>query len=102
MLFAPITNAPPACRHHPLTTLPALLVTIREMRQNGAAYAAQIVANARALGKALDEEGIPVEARDFGYTSSHQIAVNVSEHGGGVPVAEGRTGNGNAGRGRRE
>ena len=68
--------------------MPALLVAIREMQQHAAAYAAQIVANAQALGAALDAEGIPVEARDFGYTQSHQIAVNVSAHGGGVPVAQ--------------
>jgi glycine hydroxymethyltransferase len=79
---------PGSSSNHHLNTLPGLLVTIREMRQNGAAYAAQIVANARALGKALDEEGVPVEARDFGYTSSHQIAVNVSTLGGGVPAAQ--------------
>ena len=79
---------PGSSSNHHLNTLPALLVAIREMRQHGAAYASQIVANARALGKALDDEGIPVEARDFGYTASHQIAVNVSGHGGGVPVAQ--------------
>ena len=38
----------------------------------------EIVANARALGQALDYQGIAVEAKDFGYTSSHQIAVNVA------------------------
>ena len=29
-----------------------------------------------------------VEARDFGYTESHQIAVNVSAYGSGVSVAQ--------------
>ena len=43
---------------------------------------------ARALGQALDDEGIDVQAKDFGYTSSHQVAVNVAAHGGGVPVAQ--------------
>jgi glycine hydroxymethyltransferase len=79
---------PGSSSNHHLHTLPALLIAIREMQAHGANYAAQIVANARALGKALEDEGIPVEARDFGYTSSHQIAVNVSAHGGGVPVAQ--------------
>ena len=51
-------------------------------------YAGQIVVNAQALGRALDDEGIPVEARDFGYTQSHQIAVNVADHGGGLEVAQ--------------
>ena len=78
---------PGSSSNHHLHTLPALVVAIREAKANGAAYAAQIVANARALGKALDEEGVPVEARDFGYTSSHQIAVNVAAFGGGVQTA---------------
>jgi glycine hydroxymethyltransferase len=63
-------------------------VTIREMKEHAASYAAQIVANARALGQALSDEGIDVEAKDFGFTCSHQIAVNVAAHGGVVPVAQ--------------
>ena len=95
--------APPAPRSHwpsrsrqgdssrnfsPVHTLPALLVAIREMRQHASTYAAQVVRNAQALGRALDDEGIRVEARDFGYTASHQIAVNVAAYGGGVGVAQ--------------
>ena len=44
--------------------------------------------NAKALGQALDDEGMQVEGRDFGFTESHQIAVNVSGYGGGVAVAQ--------------
>jgi len=40
------------------------------------------------LGRALEDEGIRVEAREFGYTASHQIAVNVATYGGGVAVAQ--------------
>jgi glycine hydroxymethyltransferase len=58
------------------------------MKQHASTYAAQIVRNAQALGKALDESGVDVEARDFGYTRSHQIAVNVGAYGGGVAVAQ--------------
>jgi glycine hydroxymethyltransferase len=29
-----------------------------------------------------------VEAKEFGFTKSHQIAVNASEHGGGVKAAQ--------------
>ncbi len=79
---------PGSSSNHRLHTLPALLVAIREMRQHGQAYATQIVRNAKALGQALNDEGIPVEARDFGYTESHQIAVNVAAFGGGVAVAQ--------------
>jgi glycine hydroxymethyltransferase len=78
---------PGSSSNHHLHTLPALLVAIREMQEHAASYAGQIVANAQALGHALEAEGIPVEARDFGYTKSHQIAVNVAGYGGGVEVA---------------
>jgi glycine hydroxymethyltransferase len=79
---------PGSSSNHHLHTLPALLVAIREMRQHAAVYAAHIVRNAQALGQALEDDGIAVEARDFGYTQSHQIAVNVSTYGGGVAVAQ--------------
>jgi glycine hydroxymethyltransferase len=79
---------PGSSSNHHLHSLPALVVAIREMRAHAHAYAAQIVSNAQALGKALEAEGVTVEARDFGYTQSHQIAVNVATFGGGVPVAQ--------------
>ena len=79
---------PGSSSNHHLHTLPALIVAIREMQTHAREYAAQTVRNAQALGKALDEEGIDVQARDFGYTQSHQIAVDVSSNGGGVPVAQ--------------
>ena len=78
---------PGSSSNHHLHSLPGLLVAIREMKQHAQAYAAQVVANAQALGRALDDAGIGVEARDFGYTRSHQIAVNVAAHGGGVATA---------------
>jgi glycine hydroxymethyltransferase len=79
---------PGSSSNHHLHTLPALLVAIREMKVFGRDYAAQIVRNAQALGRSLDELGTPVEARAFGYTQSHMIAVNVSQWGGGVEVAK--------------
>jgi len=79
---------PGSSSNHHLNTLPALLVATREMKQFGREYAIQIVRNAQALGSSLDELGTPVEAREFGYTRSHMIAVNVSAWGGGVEVAK--------------
>lgn len=79
---------PGSSSNHHLHSLPALLVAIREMKQYGRAYATQIVRNAQALGHSLDELGTPVEAREFGYTQSHMIAVNVAQEGGGVEVAK--------------
>ena len=79
---------PGSSSNHHLHTLPALLVATREMKQYGRVYAEQIVRNAQALGSSLDELGTPVEAREFGYTRSHMIAVNVAQWGGGVEVAK--------------
>jgi glycine hydroxymethyltransferase len=79
---------PGSSSNHHLNTLPALLVATREMKKYGRDYASQIVRNAQALGRSLDELGTPVEARDFGYTCSHMIAVNVAQWGGGVEVAK--------------
>lgn len=78
---------PGTSSNHHLYSLPALLVAIREMKAHGKAYAAQICKNAVALAQALEACGIPVEAKDFGYTQSHQIAVNVFAFGGGVKAA---------------
>jgi glycine hydroxymethyltransferase len=84
---------PGSSSNHHLHTLPALLVAVREMSKYGRDYAEQIVRNAQALGSSLDELGTPVEARDFGYTRSHMIAVNVARWGGGVEVAKRLEGN---------
>jgi glycine hydroxymethyltransferase len=53
----------------------------------GEAYADQVIRNAKALGRALEKQGFSVEAKDFGYTQSHQIALNVKELGGGDEAA---------------
>jgi glycine hydroxymethyltransferase len=79
---------PGSSSNHHLFSLPALLVAVREMKRYGRDYAAQIVRNAQTLGRVLDELGTPVEAREFGYTRSHMIAVNVATWGGGVEVAK--------------
>jgi len=79
---------PGSSSNHHLHSLPALVVATREIKKYGREYAAQIVRNAQALGQSLDELGTPVEAREFGYTRSHMIAVNVSQWGGGVEVAK--------------
>ncbi len=79
---------PGSSSNHHLHTLPALCIAIREMQQHGPSYTTQIVRNAKALGQALEDAGVAVEARDFGYTESHQIAVNVSAYGSGVTVAQ--------------
>jgi glycine hydroxymethyltransferase len=78
---------PGSSSNHHLHSLPALVVATREMKAHGVTYAHATVANAQAFARALDEAGVSVEARDFGYTRSHQVAVNVANFGGGVEAA---------------
>ncbi len=47
-----------------------------EMKAHGKAYAKQIVANSRALGKQLDKWGFPVKFKGLGYSRSHQLHVD--------------------------
>jgi glycine hydroxymethyltransferase len=78
---------PGSSSNHHLHSLAGLVVAIREMKQHGRQYVDQIVRNAQALGRALAAQGIGVEAEEFGFTRSHQIAVDVADFGGGVEVA---------------
>ncbi len=78
---------PGSSSNHHLHSLAGLVVATREMKEHGRDYARQVVRNAQALGRALSDSGIAVEAKDFGFTRSHQVAVNVSSFGGGVEVA---------------
>jgi len=74
---------PGATSNHHLFTLPAMLVATLEMREFGKAYAADVVANAQAFGRALVKRGVPALGEAMGFTRSHQIAVDASSFGGG-------------------
>jgi glycine hydroxymethyltransferase len=78
---------PGSSSNHHLHSLTALVVAIREMKQHGREYVDRIIRNAQALGRALSDQGVTVEAAEFGFTRSHQVAVNVAAFGGGVEVA---------------
>ena len=65
-----------------------LAVTLAEMDVFAKDYAAQTCKNARALGQALYERGVPVLCPDLGFTRSHAIAVDVSQFGGGKDCAK--------------
>ena len=58
-----------------------MLIAIWELAQFGREYAAQTVANAKDLGQALTDEGVNVEAKELGFTESHQLAINVTNFG---------------------
>ncbi len=78
---------PGVVSNHHLWRLPALAVTLLEMKEFGTTYAHQIVLNAQSLGKALDQRGIPVLAKKLGYTQSHQLILDVHAFGGGGVIA---------------
>ncbi|MEM7115734.1 MAG: aminotransferase class I/II-fold pyridoxal phosphate-dependent enzyme [Chloroflexota bacterium] len=88
-LTEPLTEAifPVLAATHQVNRVAALAVSAAEMLEYGSVYMAQIVKNSQALGKALEERGIPVLAADRGYSKTHQVIANVREFGGGLDVA---------------
>ena len=72
---------------HQVNRVAALAASAAEIIEYGAFYMAQIVKNAKALGKALDERGIPVLLAHKGYTQTHQVIARVRQFGGGLEVA---------------
>ncbi len=79
---------PGTVSNHHLHHVAGLAVSLAEMLEFGEAYAAQTVANAKALAGALYEEGFEVLCEHKGFTESHQIAINALKLGGGAAVAE--------------
>jgi len=55
----------------------ALAHALLEMKKFGRQYANQVIRNSRALAEALDEAGVPVRCREYGYTASHQILLDM-------------------------
>jgi glycine hydroxymethyltransferase len=71
-----------------LGRLPAVGIAALEMKLFGAELARQTVKNAQAAGQYLCENGVEVLCESKGFTRSHQIAVDVSDFGGGKKVAQ--------------
>ena len=78
---------PGSSSNHHLDTLVALAIATYEMMEFGQPYARQTIANAKALGAKLFEMGFKMQAAELGFTESHQLAIDVSEFGGGDEVA---------------
>jgi glycine hydroxymethyltransferase len=74
---------PLSVSNHHLRRLPALGLTAVEMWVFGKDYAKQTVRNARKAGEYFCDKGLKVLGEKRGFTMSHQIAVDVAEHGGG-------------------
>ncbi|GBE19274.1 serine hydroxymethyltransferase [archaeon BMS3Abin16] len=85
-----IDNAvfPGVVSNHHLHHLAGLAVALAEMLEFGEDYAAQTIANAKALAEALYERGFEVLCEHKGFTESHQVLVDVTHHGKGTRVAK--------------
>ena len=73
--------------NHHLNRLPALAGTFIEWMECGEAQADAIVANAKALGQALAERGVPILGADLGFTESHTLILIVDKYGDGGALA---------------
>jgi len=78
---------PGSSSNHHLDTLVSLAITTCEMLSFAEDYAKQTISNAKVLARNLHDLGLKVHAKDFDFTETHQIAIDVSELGGGNEVA---------------
>ena len=60
-----------------LNRIAALGLALEEMQEDPG-YGNRVVENSRALARALDEQGVPVRFSERGYTSSHQVLLDLS------------------------
>lgn len=77
------TIYPALSANYDVHRLAPLAVVASEHLRSAAAYGRECIANARALGAALSEHGIPLLGESFGFTESHHLAVDVRGLGGG-------------------
>ena len=56
-----------------------LVWALDESRRVGGKYAAQVIANSKALARALHEGGVPVKCSDRGFTESHQVILAITD-----------------------
>lgn len=73
--------------NHHLNRLPALAGTFIEWMECGEAQADVIVTNAKSLGQALSERGVPILGADLGFTESHTLILIVDKYGDGGALA---------------
>lgn len=73
---------------HHLHHLAAKTIALAEHLDFGEKYAEQVIRNAKALAQAIHERGIRVLGEKRGFTESHQVVVDVKQHGGGEWAAK--------------
>ncbi len=84
----PITHAifPTLAATHQVNRVAALAAAAAEFLEFGKSYMAQIVANAQALGRAMQERGVPMLGAHKNFTRTHQVIADVRQWGGGMDV----------------
>ena len=67
--------------NHHLGRLPALAATFLEWAEFGKEHAKSIVSNAKSLGQALENRGVPLVGSALGFTESHTLILMVNQFG---------------------
>jgi glycine hydroxymethyltransferase len=66
----------------------SLAISLLDWRDHGRAYATAMVETAKALARALADEGVSVFASKLGFTNSHQFAIAAARYGGGQTASK--------------
>jgi len=66
----------------------ALALTMLDWKTHGGAYSKAMADVSQAFAKALNDLGLPIFAKDQGFTRSHQFAVEAAPYGGGQAAAQ--------------
>jgi glycine hydroxymethyltransferase len=74
---------PGTASNHHLHHVAGKAVAFAEFLEFGDEYAKEVISNAKALGQALNDEGLDILAADLGFTKSHQIAIDVTKYNDG-------------------
>ncbi|MFJ4133442.1 serine hydroxymethyltransferase [Pseudomonas cyclaminis] len=77
-LTVPINTAifPTLTGSHQINRVAALAVATTELLEYGTSYMTQVVLNAQALARSLENQGVTVFYREQGYTQTHQIVID--------------------------
>ncbi|MDY0944280.1 serine hydroxymethyltransferase [Priestia megaterium] len=84
-----VTDAifPALAATHQVNRVAALAAAAAEFLAFGQEYMEQIVKNAQALGKALQEKGVTMLGSHKGFTKTHQVIADVRAFGNGLEIA---------------
>ncbi|MDP6778378.1 MAG: hypothetical protein QGI83_16605 [Candidatus Latescibacteria bacterium] len=74
-------TSPLMIANHHLSRLPSLAATFLEWLAHGPEHAGAIVSNAKCLGQALQDRGVPMVGVDQGFTESHTLLAIVDAFG---------------------